>query len=375
MSEANLKCPLCFNKKDFKKVELGYSCPYCGLFNADIESENLLLNCPDIIDDEWRLKIRYKVKKYFLEELRKPHMCELPYVIRKDKLEEINNAINVPSLLEKIDLFMEYLGEKTNFISEKLIIDPNYLFPLFFCRNNYELEQIIQYIKEKEFIKITHNWEAISEKIFEGKIADFDDTNYRYNYYPFEKAISKINSVNDFVRVWKQKSHILFLTEKGLSYLSEKRKNILNSKQCFVAMWFNNKENSKKFIPNTDNVYFNAIKPAIENGGKYKAMRIDCLEHCDDINDRMIAEIRKSRFLLVDLTGYRGGVYWEAGFAEGLGLPVIYTCHEKWFKTNKRLGIEGIHFDINHRNIIFWNEDKIEDFKERIKNRIDAIVF
>ena len=161
----------------------------------------------------------------------------------------------------------------------------------------------------------------------------------------------------------------------GLVYQVNNKKKSINSKQCFVAMWFNSQSEPKNFKPNMDKVYFDYIKPAIESSGKYNSMRVDCIEHCDDINDRMIAEIRKSRFLLVDLTGYRGGVYWEAGFAEGLGLPVIYTCHEKWQKTNKKYKIEGIHFDINHRNIIFWNEDNLEEFKEKIKNRIDAIIF
>jgi hypothetical protein len=30
--------------------------------------------------------------------------------------------------------------------------------------------------------------------------------------------------------------------------------------------------------------------------------------------------------LVADFTGQRGGVYWEAGFAQGLGIPVIRTC-------------------------------------------------
>ena len=78
--------------------------------------------------------------------------------------------------------------------------------------------------------------------------------------------------------------------------------------------------------------------------------------------------------MVADLTGYRGGVYWEAGFAEGLGIPVIYTCHEKWLNTDKDLNIEGVHFDLNHRNMILWNEENLEEFKQRLINRIGAIM-
>ena len=42
-------------------------------------------------------------------------------------------------------------------------------------------------------------------------------------------------------------------------------------------------------------------------------------------------QIRKSKFLIADFTGQRGGVYYEAGFAYGLGLPVIWTCRKDWF--------------------------------------------
>lgn len=78
--------------------------------------------------------------------------------------------------------------------------------------------------------------------------------------------------------------------------------------------------------------------------------------------------------MVADLTGYRDGVYYEAGFAEGLGLPVIYTCHKKWLEGVPGKNIEKVHFDINHKNIITWEEDKLEDFKARLINRINAVI-
>lgn len=52
------------------------------------------------------------------------------------------------------------------------------------------------------------------------------------------------------------------------------------------------------------------------------------IERIKDINDEMVAQIRRSKFVVADLTGYHGGVYCEAEFTYDLGLPVIYTCHE-----------------------------------------------
>ena len=87
--------------------------------------------------------------------------------------------------------------------------------------------------------------------------------------------------------------------------------------------------------------------------------------------------------MVCDLTGYRGGVYFEAGFAYGLGLEVIYTCRKDWTKeeilrdgdgkevkalfdsTDKEISIrkEGVHFDLAHRNRIDWEPDKLEEFR------------
>ena len=44
------------------------------------------------------------------------------------------------------------------------------------------------------------------------------------------------------------------------------------------------------------------------------------------IDDRIRVEIRNSKFLIADLTHSNNGAYLGAGFAEGLGKIVIYTC-------------------------------------------------
>ena len=64
--------------------------------------------------------------------------------------------------------------------------------------------------------------------------------------------------------------------------------------------------------------------------------------------------------------GARGGVYYEAGFAHGLGLDVIFTCDKEHF--------DDVHFDIKHRNHILWNADDLEGFKISLKNRIEAVI-
>ena len=91
-------------------------------------------------------------------------------------------------------------------------------------------------------------------------------------------------------------------------------------------------------------------------------------EHVNKIDDEIIAEIRRSRFLVADFTqgqdGARGGVYFEAGFAFGLGIPVIYTCRKDM--------IEKLAFDTRQYNHIFWECN--EDLRRSLGNRIAATI-
>lgn len=138
----------------------------------------------------------------------------------------------------------------------------------------------------------------------------------------------------------------------------EREERAQDSSQAFVAMWFHE---------STAEAYEEGIEPAIVEAG-YEPLRIDQKEHINKIDDEIIAEIRRSRFLVADFTqgenGARGGVYYEAGFAHGIGIPVIFTCRED--------AVETLHFDTNHYNHIVWNTP--EDLREKLRNRILAVI-
>ena len=86
--------------------------------------------------------------------------------------------------------------------------------------------------------------------------------------------------------------------------------------QGFVAM---------SFDPSLREVWINGFDPGIRAAG-YDPVRIDDKDYVGGITDEMIAEIRRSCFVVADYTGQRNNVYFEAGFALGLGLTVIQTC-------------------------------------------------
>ncbi len=108
------------------------------------------------------------------------------------------------------------------------------------------------------------------------------------------------------------------MTPEGWVKLQELETSRIESKQAFVAMWFNDEMTS---------IWNDGLSKGIEDAG-YLALRIDNKEHNDKICDEIIAEIRRSRFVVADFTKNRGGVYFEAGFALGLGIPVIWTVQQ-----------------------------------------------
>lgn len=125
-------------------------------------------------------------------------------------------------------------------------------------------------------------------------------------------------------------------------------------KQVFVAMWFSDE---------LKRVYDQGFYPAIDETG-FVPRKIDLLEHNEYVPIQIIAEIRKSRFLVADMTGQRGGVYFEAGFALGLGIPVIWTCRKD--------EIDKCHFDTKQFSHILWESP--EDLKTKLVNRIRVTI-
>jgi len=56
----------------------------------------------------------------------------------------------------------------------------------------------------------------------------------------------------------------------------------------------------------------------------------------------MRVEIRSAKFLVADLTDENRGAYWEAGFGEGLGKKVYYTCEASNSTRPKRISTPSI---------------------------------
>lgn len=186
-----------------------------------------------------------------------------------------------------------------------------------------------------------------------------DSTKFQDLNYLIEHAKTK-----DYIKEFMSNFTLKF---EGWQFIEENNRKKKAISQAFVAMWFDD---------TMQEAYENAIRPAIEEMG-YTSQRIDLHQHINKIDDEIISEIRRSRFIIADFTcglvqgddgikHYipRGGVYYEAGFAQGLGIPVIWTCKEDQ--------INQVHFDTRQYNHLLWSD--VEKFKQDLKNRIGAVI-
>lgn len=208
-------------------------------------------------------------------------------------------------------MLLQYLAKEAEYQPSKVtVIEPLWDFPIAFCKDRSELDFYISHLADS------------------GLVEDVQRT---------------------------ARSCGLKITFKGWEKIEQMARPNLESKQAFVAMWFSDEVN---------NVFTEEMIALLEKDTGFSMFRVNMKQFNEKICDRIIAEIRKSRFLVADVTGQRQGVYFEAGYAKGLGLPVIWTCRED--------EKEKCHFDTRQYNHIFWKTP--EELREKLRDRILATI-
>jgi len=197
---------------------------------------------------------------------------------------------------------------------------------------------------------------------------------------PAEIAARDIDEVKGLNQFLEQLDYILCppshprehvsITAKGWFRINELRRNSKLSDSVFIAMWFDDYMDK----------YRQATMKAVNYCG-YNPIIIDQQEFNGFIMEQVVSLIGRSRFLIADLSckseiddpknskvrqGVRGGVYWEAGIAYGMGKTVIQTCQLNDESTRR------VHFDLDQYQTIFWTEDEltldIRDLTKPISN-------
>lgn len=149
----------------------------------------------------------------------------------------------------------------------------------------------------------------------------------------------------------------VMLSFSGWEYYYDLKNKSIVSFKAFMAMKFGNSL--------LDDVYKNHFKLAVKATG-FDLFRVDDVPRAGLIDDKIRSDIRAAKFLIADLTDENPGAYWEAGYAEGLGKPVIYTCQKSAFE------VHSTHFDTNHHLTVIWDENDLVSATQMLKATIRA---
>ena len=310
------QCPICNSSAEFTSYNGGagssIECSGCGEFGiSNIAKQEI---------EHWTQRQKANLSGWIRENQK--------YEILIASLEMLA-ALRTPTVGEKADKLLAFLANEYPKPGEK--IASNVIYSI----EGLEMASVDQpkvFVEAKKLVSVS--WSL-----------DLHELGFLiYEYLVAEKNfLSQIEGSN------------LKITPKGWSQIDSLRQGNPQSKTGFIAMWFHESVKDARI--------------AIENGiggAGYKSFRVDQKEHNNDITDEIIAGIRGSKFLVADLTGHRNGVYYEAGFAKGLGLEVVWLCRKSDEKER--------HFDIRQLNCIFWEEDKLPELTKALTNRIVATI-
>jgi len=304
-------CKLCGGKpsevEDGGRLEYKYrvKCPRCGVY---IITDHAVNAEPDHFVKE-RLHLISAVARWSSE---RGNPLQIEEKLLKDRSEFEARILSVcpRNTQEKLDGILAYMAEQSKHPGKETDFNARRDYPLFYCKSPYELDVYTKHLFRQGFL---------------------DDIG---------------QTPGGILR--------LKVTVKGWQKVEEQAKPNIESKQAFVAMWFDDEVKS---------AYSEGIAKLEEDTG-FSMFRIDMKQFNNKICDKILAEIRRSRFVIADVTGHRQGVYFEAGFAMGMGLPVIWTCREDQ--------IEGCHFDTRQYNHITWNNEV--ELREKLRDRIIATI-
>lgn len=241
-------------------------------------------------------------------------------LISSDDLQRLVSSLPVITVQEQADNFIRLLGDRFDSARSPVLIDSYQHLSLIGAPTPQDLSFLVNGIYKIEQI-----------------------TTFGSYVNPSGESIEKI-----FARYEVQPS----LTLAGWARYEELVRTKSDSDIGFMAMPFSSKD------------IVNLYKETYKNAASVAGFRLHSL--LDDhrpglIDEKLKVEIRRAAFIVADVTDPNPNVLWEAGFAEGLNKPVIYSCREdKWNSVKEKT------FDTNHLYTIIWKPDELQDAGDRL---------
>ncbi|WP_291982800.1 hypothetical protein [Candidatus Accumulibacter sp. ACC005] len=298
-------------------------CPICAFGTPRVETfdsgERLRLKCPrcgkftitqTVLRTLGERQVATKLSAWIRN--RNEKVSTIPEISRAS-IESIISSFPILSVIDKQALLLEIFGRRSKYPGSSVPFDSSLDFPLIWGENPNELEFHLKALITRGLVQAGNQQKA----------------------------------------AFAEGSPEYILTAAGWTYLDDLNRPRSISTQAFVAMSFDAELTS---------AWKDGIKPAIERA-RYSAFRTDAQPSVDRIDVRIMAEIKRSHLVVADVTRQRPGVYFEAGYAIGLGIPV-YWCVRKD-------DLQNVHFDTRQYNHIVWENP--DDLRAQLYDFIYAV--
>jgi hypothetical protein len=126
--------------------------------------------------------------------------------------------------------------------------------------------------------------------------------------------------------------------------------------------------------PELDKIYEDIFKPAIK-AASLKPKRIDQDNTGYILKKEITDYIENAEIIVADITNERPNCYLEIGYAMGLDKykNLIFTVREDHHPESENFvkGGPKIHFDISGYDILFWSPKELDEFKNKLTDKIN----
>lgn len=193
----------------------------------------------------------------------------------------------------------------------------------------------------------------------DGKIGNFstqtricmcDNHNNKSDYTTIE-SLEKIG----YVSIQNNK---LYFTPNGWNRITRLIDEYENSRTAFIALDYTGTDDIRKTLKDaTEKCNFNPIV-------------MDEFPHNNQIVPEMFEQIKRARFLIMDVTKPNLGAYYEAGVARGLGKQVIITCRKSEYIDDEKH--KRPHFDVAQQSMVIW--ETLEELEKKLIERITLTI-
>lgn len=303
-----IRCPVCSNVEggSFQRLRDFFKCDICGTYKMRDKLHDHLRDL-QYDSSHWdlsplqRAALSHSIRKRSVE-------GSDPLEITSEVLDSFRSNGRLPSPAVQATNIIRFIGDKV-YCSGGAVNQPPVGFHAIIGSRNHG-----------EAIRLT-------EELVERKTLKTDS--------------SSLTNINLSLDGWEQ-------------YEAEKRGRFAGN-YGFIAMQFNKSE-LESFVRDV-------VKPTVKEATGYDLVDMRDVPKAGIIDNIMRVRIRDAKFVIADLTHGNNGAYWEAGYAEGLGKPVIYICEKEKFESK-----DGTHFDTNHCTTVVWSKsrDKDEDFRQKL---------